>query len=68
MADHGDIGAPRAKFNAMTEGDQEDWMIIASQYLPYAAAGGNIDQRHGGVLVPSGEWRVCGQGRCRPCR
>ncbi|MEL7489840.1 MAG: phosphohydrolase [Pseudomonadota bacterium] len=59
MADHGDIGAPRAKFNAMTEGDQEDWMIIASQYLPYAAAGGKrvldhlklLDGDYGGFKV-----------------
>ena len=40
MPDHGDAGAPRAKFRAMTEGTQEDWMIIASQFVPFAANGG----------------------------
>lgn len=39
MPDHGDA-APRAKFHAMTEGSQEDWMIIASQFAPFAANGG----------------------------
>ena len=40
MPDHGDINAPRAKFRSMTEGTQEDWMIIGSQFLPFAAEGG----------------------------
>ena len=40
MPDHGDVGAPRAKFHAMTEGTQEDWMVIASQFAPFAAKGG----------------------------
>lgn len=31
---------PRAKFRAMTEGTQEDWMIIASEFAPFAASGG----------------------------
>ena len=34
MPDHGDAGAPRAKFRAMTEGTQEDWIV------PFAANGG----------------------------
>ena len=40
MPDHGDPKAPRAKFRAMTEGTQEDWMKIASQFAPFAAQGG----------------------------
>ena len=40
MPDHGDVNAPRAKFKAMTEGTQEDWMVIASQFAPFAANGG----------------------------
>lgn len=40
MPDHGDVAAPRAKFRAMTEGTQEDWGIIASQFMPFAARGG----------------------------
>lgn len=40
MPDHGDVAAPRAKFRAMTEGTQEDWTVIASQFLPFAAKGG----------------------------
>lgn len=40
MSDHGDSSAPRATFRAMTEGTQEDWSIIASQFLPFAANGG----------------------------
>ena len=40
MPDHGETPAPRAKFRAMTEGTQEDWMTIASQFGPFAANGG----------------------------
>lgn len=40
MPDHGDIAAPRAKFRAMSEGTQEDWQTIASQFIPFAANGG----------------------------
>ncbi|MEO1137144.1 MAG: HD domain-containing protein [Pseudomonadota bacterium] len=40
MPDHGDTNAPRAKFRAMTEGTQEDWSTIASQFVPFAAQGG----------------------------
>jgi predicted HD phosphohydrolase len=40
MADHGEKIEPRAKFRAMTEGTQEDWSIIASQFIPFATAGG----------------------------
>lgn len=40
MPDHGNIDAPRAKFRAMTEGTQEDWSTIASQFTPFAAQGG----------------------------
>ncbi|MEO0879109.1 MAG: phosphohydrolase [Pseudomonadota bacterium] len=40
------LDAPRAKFNAMTEGTQEDWQIIASQYLPFAATGGKRVLEH----------------------
>ena len=40
MPDHGDTAAPRAKFRAMTEGTQEDWMKIATQFAPFAAQGG----------------------------
>lgn len=40
MPDHGDINAPRASFRAMTEGTQEDWATIASQFTPFAAQGG----------------------------
>ncbi len=31
---------PRAKFKAMTEGTQEDWATIASQFIPFASQGG----------------------------
>lgn len=30
----------RARFTAMTEGTQEDWMTIASHFVPFAANGG----------------------------
>lgn len=40
MPDHGDSLAPRAKFCAMTEGTQEDWMTIAGAFGPFAANGG----------------------------
>lgn len=40
MPDHGDPSAPRAKFRAMTEGAQEDWMTIAGAFVPFAANGG----------------------------
>jgi len=46
MPDHGDISQPRAKFRAMTEGTQEDWMIIAGQYFPFAAKGGERVLEH----------------------
>lgn len=50
---------PRAKFSAMTEGTQEDWMVIASNYLPFAARGGErilthlklLQDDHGGFPV-----------------
>lgn len=40
MPDHGDVGAPRAKFRAMSEGTQEDWSTIITQFVPFAANGG----------------------------
>ena len=40
MAEHGNPEAPRAKFRAMTEGTQEDWMVIASQFIPFGQKGG----------------------------
>lgn len=40
MSDQADKTAPRAKFRAMTEGTQDDWMKIASQFIPFAASGG----------------------------
>ena len=40
MPDHGDIPEPRASFGAMTESTQEDWTIIASQFIPFAQNGG----------------------------
>ncbi len=40
MPDHGDINPQRAKFRAMSEGTQEDWMQIAAQFGPFAATGG----------------------------
>lgn len=40
MADHGDVPHKRAQFRSMTEGTQEDWSIIASEFGPFAIAGG----------------------------
>lgn len=40
MADHGGEVEDRARFKAMTEGTQEDWMKIASHFGPFAARGG----------------------------
>ena len=40
MPDHGDNPETRAKFPAMTEGTQEDWMKIVSHFGPFAANGG----------------------------
>lgn len=40
MADHADDLHARAGFRAMTEGTQEDWMKIASEFGPFAANGG----------------------------
>ncbi|MEX0645122.1 MAG: HD domain-containing protein [Parvularculaceae bacterium] len=40
MPDHGAKTEPRATFRAMTEGTQDDWSIIASQFIPFAAVGG----------------------------
>ncbi len=40
MPDHGNAAAPRASFRSMTEGTQEDWGIIASQFFPFATNGG----------------------------
>lgn len=59
MADHGDAQAPRAKFRAMTEGTQEDWGVIAGQFMPFAAQGGRrvidhlklLDGDYGGFPV-----------------
>lgn len=59
MSDHSDASQPRAKFRAMTEGTQEDWMTIAGQYLPFAATGGKriidhlklLDGDYGGFNV-----------------
>lgn len=59
MPDHADAGAPRATFRAMTEGTQEDWMKIASQFGPFAAKGGRrvldhlrlLDGDYGGFPV-----------------
>jgi len=33
-----DEQAPRAKFRSMGEGTQQDWAVIASQFMPYAAS------------------------------
>ena len=47
MAHDGDVKtAPRAAFTAMTEGTQEDWNIIAGEYLPFAAQGGKRVMDH----------------------
>lgn len=59
MPDHGNPEAPQAKFKAMTEGTQEDWMVIASQFFPFAKAGGKrvldhlrlLDGDYGGFPV-----------------
>ncbi|MEO1240704.1 MAG: phosphohydrolase [Pseudomonadota bacterium] len=59
MPDHGDHPEARAKFHAMTEGTQEDWMKIASQFGPFAANGGKrvldhlrlLDGDYGGFPV-----------------
>lgn len=40
MPDHGEAPPKRATFRAMTEGTQEDWSIIAQEFLPFAMAGG----------------------------
>lgn len=39
-SDHANLAAPRAKFRAMTEGTQDDWMTIAGAFGPFAANGG----------------------------
>ncbi len=64
MPDHGQPGAgapptQRAKFRAMTEGTQEDWMAIAGAFAPFAASGGKrvldhlrlLDGDYGGFPV-----------------
>ncbi len=59
MADHGTHIDDRAKFRAMTEGTQEDWMKIASHFGPFATAGGKrvldhlrlLDGDYGGFPV-----------------
>jgi predicted HD phosphohydrolase len=40
MPDHGEQPESHAKFHAMSEGTQEDWMKIAGQFAPFAAQGG----------------------------
>lgn len=40
MADDSERVEDRAKFRAMTEGTQEDWMKIAAHFGPFASAGG----------------------------
>lgn len=40
MPGDGHIDEPRAQFRAMTEGTQDDWMKIATQFGPFAAQGG----------------------------
>lgn len=40
MPDHGEPIEKRATFRAMTEGTQEDWAIIASEFGPFASSGG----------------------------
>lgn len=50
---------PRARFRKMEDGTKEDWMIIASQFAPYAANGGKrvldhlrlLDGDYGGFPV-----------------
>jgi predicted HD phosphohydrolase len=59
MADHGERIEDRAKFRAMTEGTQEDWMKIAAHFGPFATAGGKrvldhlrlLDGDYGGFPV-----------------
>lgn len=59
MADHGERIEDRAKFRAMTEGTQEDWMKIAAHFGPFATAGGRrvldhlrlLDGDYGGFPV-----------------
>jgi len=50
MPDHGDPSAPRAKFKSMTEGTQDDWSIIASQFVPFAVNGGKRIMDHLRIL------------------
>ncbi|MHA7873088.1 MAG: HD domain-containing protein [Hyphococcus sp.] len=40
MSEQMETDEPRAAFNAMTEGTQEDWMKIAGAFGPFAAQGG----------------------------
>jgi predicted HD phosphohydrolase len=59
MADHGERIDDRAKFRAMTEGTQEDWMKIAAHFGPFATSGGKrvldhlrlLDGDYGGFPV-----------------
>ncbi|HXI86293.1 MAG TPA: HD domain-containing protein [Parvularculaceae bacterium] len=59
MPDHGETIEPRAKFRAMTDGSQEDWMIIAGQMMAFAPQGGKrildhlrlLEGDHGGFPV-----------------
>jgi len=59
MPGHEETSGRRAKFKAMTEGVQEDWMKIASHFGPYAAKGGKrildhlrlLDGDYGGFPV-----------------
>jgi predicted HD phosphohydrolase len=46
MPDHGAVKEDRATFRAMTEGTQEDWSIIAGQFIPFAAVGGKRILEH----------------------
>ncbi len=58
MPDHAESPA-RATFRAMTEGTQEDWMVIASHFGPFAMEGGKrvldhlriLDGDYGGFPV-----------------
>lgn len=36
----------RAQFTAMTEGTQQDWQVIASHFMPFAASGGARVLKH----------------------
>jgi predicted HD phosphohydrolase len=59
MADHGERIEDRAKFRAMTESTQDDWMKIAAHFGPFATAGGKrvldhlrlLDGDYGGFPV-----------------